>query len=101
MSHALLARGVERGEKVVWCGKNSIGVIRLMHAARKIGATAVPLNYRFAPEEAAYVVDNCDAQGICEHPCIDHPRVVLRLYGEMGKPVDATLVGFVPDLPVH
>ena len=32
-----------------------------MHAARKVGAVAVPLNYRLTPEEAQYVVDNSDA----------------------------------------
>ena len=40
---------------------NSLEVVAVTHAARKIGATAVPLNYRLTPEEAAYVVDNCDA----------------------------------------
>jgi fatty-acyl-CoA synthase/long-chain acyl-CoA synthetase len=61
LGHALLARGVRPGGKVVWCGMNSIGVVCLAHAARKIGATAVPLNYRLTPDEAAYVVDDCDA----------------------------------------
>jgi fatty-acyl-CoA synthase/long-chain acyl-CoA synthetase len=61
LSHALRARGVRSGDKLVWCGMNSIGVVTLVHAARKIGATAVPLNYRLTPEEAAYVVDHCDA----------------------------------------
>jgi fatty-acyl-CoA synthase/long-chain acyl-CoA synthetase len=61
LAHALCDRGIRAGDKVVWCGANSIGVVCLVHAARKIGATAVPLNYRFSPEEAAYVVDHCDA----------------------------------------
>jgi fatty-acyl-CoA synthase/long-chain acyl-CoA synthetase len=61
LCHALRARGVRPGDKLVWCGMNSIGVVSLMHAARKLGATAVPLNYRLTPEEAAYVVDHCDA----------------------------------------
>jgi fatty-acyl-CoA synthase/long-chain acyl-CoA synthetase len=61
LGHALGARGVRPGDKVVWCGMNSIGVVTMVHAARKIGATAVPLNYRLTPEEAAYVVDHCDA----------------------------------------
>jgi acyl-CoA synthetase (AMP-forming)/AMP-acid ligase II len=61
LCHALRARGVKPGDKVVWCGMNSIGVTTLVHAARKIGATGVPLNYRLTPEEAAYVVDHCDA----------------------------------------
>ena len=33
----------------------------MVNAARKIGVTAVPLNYRLSPEEAAYVTDHCDA----------------------------------------
>ncbi len=61
LANLMRARGVRWGDKVVWCGRNSPGIVRMMHAARKIGATAVPLNYRLSPEEAAYVVDNCDA----------------------------------------
>ena len=34
----------------------------MTHAARKIGAVAVPLNYRLSPDEAAYVIDNSDAE---------------------------------------
>ncbi len=45
----------------MWCGQNSPGVVTLVNAARKVGATAVPLNYRLSPEEAAYVTDHCDA----------------------------------------
>ncbi|MBQ62420.1 MAG: hypothetical protein CMQ19_10130 [Gammaproteobacteria bacterium] len=48
--------------KIVWCGQNSSWIVAMMHAARKIGCIAVPLNYRLAPEEAAYVVDNSDAE---------------------------------------
>ncbi len=33
----------------------------MVNAARKIGVTAVPLNYRLSAEEAAYVTDHCDA----------------------------------------
>jgi long-chain acyl-CoA synthetase len=61
LANALLGLGTGRGDKVVWCGQNSIGLVKMMHAARKIGATAVPLNYRLTPEEAAYVIDNSDA----------------------------------------
>ncbi len=61
LAHVLLDRGVRRGDKIAWCGMNSVGVVRVIHAARVLGATAVPINYRFAPEEAAYVVDHCDA----------------------------------------
>ena len=61
LAHVLADRGLGPGVKVAWCGQNSEGVVTLVHAARKIGATAVPLNYRFSDEEAAFVTDHSDA----------------------------------------
>jgi fatty-acyl-CoA synthase/long-chain acyl-CoA synthetase len=61
LGHVLIDLGVQRGQKVVWCGQNSPSLVAMMHAARKIAATAVPLNYRLAADEALYVVDNSDA----------------------------------------
>ena len=62
LANVLLDLGVRPGEtKVVWCGQNSIGLVTIINAARKLGVTAVPLNYRLSDEEAAYVTDHCDA----------------------------------------
>jgi fatty-acyl-CoA synthase/long-chain acyl-CoA synthetase len=61
LAHVLLGLGVKPGEKVIWCGPNSPGVLRAVAALPKIGAVMVPLNYRFTPDEAAYVVGNSDA----------------------------------------
>ena len=55
LANALLSLGVGPGDKVIWCGANSSGIVRIVHAMRKLGATAVPLNYRLTSEEAAYV----------------------------------------------
>jgi acyl-CoA synthetase (AMP-forming)/AMP-acid ligase II len=65
LANALRALGVRRGDKVVWCGQNSPGVVRIVHACRKLGAVAVPLNYRLTPDEAQYVVDDSDAVMAC------------------------------------
>jgi fatty-acyl-CoA synthase/long-chain acyl-CoA synthetase len=62
LANVLTMLGGRAGEtKVVWCGQNSPGVVTLINAARKLGITAVPLNYRLSDEEAAYVADHCDA----------------------------------------
>src|SRR5690606_12289323 len=53
LGNALHGLGIRPGETVVWCGMNSPGVVRMMHAARKAGVTSVPLNYRLTPEAAA------------------------------------------------
>ncbi len=61
LANTLLGVGVKPGDKVVWCGQNSPGLVVMVNAASKLGITAVPLNYRLSDEEAAYVTDHCDA----------------------------------------
>jgi acyl-CoA synthetase (AMP-forming)/AMP-acid ligase II len=61
LASVLRGVGVGQNTKVVWCGQNSTGVVLMVNAARKLGATAVPLNYRLSDEEAAYVTDHSDA----------------------------------------
>src|SRR4029453_6399444 len=50
----MLALGVRARDRVIWCGMNSPEVVAMTHAARKIRATAVPLNYRLAAAGGAY-----------------------------------------------
>jgi len=61
VAHGLLALGALQGDRIVWCGPNSLEVLAVIHAARKAGLVAVPLSYRFNAEEMQYVVDNSDA----------------------------------------
>jgi acyl-CoA synthetase (AMP-forming)/AMP-acid ligase II len=62
VANLLLSLGSGPGKKVLWCGPNSPQVVAVMGAARKIGAVAVPLNYRLTPEEALYVINHSDAE---------------------------------------
>jgi len=62
LANVLADRGVGRRTKIVWCGQNSIGVVTAIDAAAKLGATAVPLNYRLSDDEAAFVTDHSDAR---------------------------------------
>src|ERR671910_167078 len=61
LAHALRALGMQPGERLVWCGPNSLEVVTTIHAARKAGQIAVPLSYRFNADEMQYVIDNSDA----------------------------------------
>jgi len=61
LAHGLVAAGARPGERLVWCGPNSLEVLATIHAARKLNLVAVPLSYRFNAEEMAYVVDNSEA----------------------------------------
>jgi acyl-CoA synthetase (AMP-forming)/AMP-acid ligase II len=62
LANALASLGVGPGEKVIWCGPNSPQVVAVISAARKLGAVAVPLNYRLTSEEARYIVIHSDAR---------------------------------------
>src|SRR6478736_8032822 len=61
VAHGLRDQGAQQGDRIVWCGPNSLEVIAVIHAARKAGLVAVPLSYRFNAEEMQYVIDNSDA----------------------------------------
>ena len=61
LANALASVGVGPGDKVIWCGPNSPRVVAVINATRKIGAVAVPLNYRLTAEEAQYIIVHSDA----------------------------------------
>jgi acyl-CoA synthetase (AMP-forming)/AMP-acid ligase II len=92
----LVDLGVAPGDKIVWCGQNSTGIVEMMNAARKIGATAVPLNYRLSDEEAAYVVDHCDATTV--YVDAEYAATFERIRSEIPKVVNFTVFdGDAPD----
>jgi acyl-CoA synthetase (AMP-forming)/AMP-acid ligase II len=62
LGNALASLGAGPGQKVIWCGPNSLQVVACVSATRKIGATSVPLNYRLTAEEARYIVAHSDAR---------------------------------------
>jgi acyl-CoA synthetase (AMP-forming)/AMP-acid ligase II len=73
IGNLLLSLGAGPGRKVLWCGPNSPEVVAVISATRKIGAVAVPLNYRLTPEEALYVINHSDA----EIAYVDHEHVPM------------------------
>jgi acyl-CoA synthetase (AMP-forming)/AMP-acid ligase II len=64
LAHGLLSAGCRPGERLVWCGPNSLEVLTTIHAARKCNLVAVPLSYRFNADEMQYVIDNSDATAV-------------------------------------
>ncbi|MEM9033986.1 MAG: AMP-binding protein [Actinomycetota bacterium] len=112
VASALHRRGVRPGDKVMWCGANSIKLLAFTHAARKAGCVAVPLNYRLSAEEAGYVVENSDSvfawvdaeyAGLFAAiaPGIPRLRTVVVFDGdaEQGQLTEAELLDGVPVEP--
>jgi len=61
LAHGLLHLGLTSGDRIVWCGPNSVEVLVVLHAARKIGLVAVPLAYRFTGDEMRHVIADSGA----------------------------------------
>jgi len=58
----LHAQGVRKGDRVAILMLNRPEFVETTLAANAIGAIAVPVNFRLAPEEAAYVLRHSDAK---------------------------------------
>jgi acyl-CoA synthetase (AMP-forming)/AMP-acid ligase II len=61
LAHGLRNLGLGPGDRIVWCGPNSLEVLVVLHAARKLGLVAVPLAYRFTPDEMRHVITDSGA----------------------------------------
>lgn len=62
VANALAALGVSKGERVAFLGKNHPLYFEALLGAAKIGAVMTPVNWRLAPPEVAYILDNCQAR---------------------------------------
>jgi len=54
LANALQARGIRRGDRVAVLGLNSLELVESWLAALRLGAIAVPVNFRMREEELAY-----------------------------------------------
>jgi acyl-CoA synthetase (AMP-forming)/AMP-acid ligase II len=62
VAHALIGEGLAKGDRFALLSKNSIEHALLFFAASKAGAPPVPLNYRLAPPELAYIINDAGAK---------------------------------------
>ena len=62
IANALAARGIAPGERVALLSKNSIELALWYYACSKAGVVPVPLNYRLAPPEWSYIVNDAGAR---------------------------------------
>ena len=62
LANAFSSTGIEKGDRVAVLSKNSIEYVLLYYAASKVGVVPVPLNYRLAPLEWAYIINDSRAK---------------------------------------
>jgi fatty-acyl-CoA synthase len=56
--------GVGRGDRVAHLGYNSPELLELLFACARLGAMLVPLNWRLAPPEHAWILRNCEPRAV-------------------------------------
>jgi acyl-CoA synthetase (AMP-forming)/AMP-acid ligase II len=95
LANGLGALGAQRGDRLVWCGPNSLEVLTTIHAARKAHLTAVPLSYRFNADEMAYVIDNSDATTVVVDA--EQAPLIARVRDQLPKV--RAVVGYGGELP--
>ncbi|PGY15860.1 long-chain-fatty-acid--CoA ligase [Bacillus sp. AFS031507] len=60
LANGLLVQGVNKGDKLALMMKNSDHFVFTFFAAAKIGAVAVPVNFRLTASEVHYILDQSD-----------------------------------------
>ena len=62
VANGLLARGLERGDRVVMFCENSVEAYLAKLGVAKAGLTVVPINPMLAPDVIAYLIDRVEPQ---------------------------------------
>jgi fatty-acyl-CoA synthase len=95
LAGALARRGVSSGDRVALIMGNRPEFIETMLAANLLGAIAVPVNFRLAGPEAAYILDDSGAVVLVADP-IGRPVAAAALGHAVNKPV-VVVTGDSPD----
>jgi acyl-CoA synthetase (AMP-forming)/AMP-acid ligase II len=68
IANALVDAGLEVGDRLSILSKNSIEMALLYYACSRAGVVPVPLNYRLAPPEWAYIIEDSDSKLLVAQP---------------------------------
>ena len=58
----LQARGLAKGDRIAWLGKNARLYFELFYSAARLGVVTVPIGWRLAAPEIAYIVQDTGAK---------------------------------------
>ncbi|MFT3852903.1 MAG: long-chain fatty acid--CoA ligase [Ilumatobacteraceae bacterium] len=67
VARALLTLGVRRGDRVGMLMLNSVEFMELVFATAKLGAIAVPINFRLGGAEVGYILDDAGCDVLAYH----------------------------------
>jgi fatty-acyl-CoA synthase len=65
------ALGIAEGERVAVVSHNSARLLELLYAVPSFGRVLVPVNFRLAPADFAYIVEHCGARVLLADPEVE------------------------------
>ncbi|AFM14945.1 acyl-CoA synthetase (AMP-forming)/AMP-acid ligase II [Mycolicibacterium chubuense NBB4] len=78
LARALHSHGVEAGDRVLILMLNRPEFIESFLAINKLGAIAVPVNFRMTPSEIAYLVSDCEARVVITESVLAKVATAVR-----------------------
>ncbi len=100
LANALAERGVRRGDRVAVFGLNSIELVESWLAALRLGAIAVPVNFRLVADEIAYLLTDSGASAVVVDAALaptleaarqsaDSVHTVITIGGDLQEVIDS------------
>jgi fatty-acyl-CoA synthase len=77
----LQKRGVQKGDRVAYIAPNTHAQLESYYAVPILGAVLVPINYRLAPSDFAYILNHSGARVACVHS--DYVEAVEAIRSEV------------------
>jgi acyl-CoA synthetase (AMP-forming)/AMP-acid ligase II len=75
---ALLEMGLKKGDRIAWVGKNSDLYFTLFYGAARAGVVMVPIGWRLAPAEWAFIINDTEAKILFVGPGFESAAVALE-----------------------
>jgi fatty-acyl-CoA synthase len=95
LAHVLAGLGVAHGDRVAYLGPNHPTFLEALFATGQLGAVFVPLNWRLAAPELAYIVADCGADVLISASTVEGLRVRATI--ALADEYEALLAGATVD----
>ncbi|KUH85733.1 MULTISPECIES: fatty-acid--CoA ligase FadD5 [unclassified Mycobacterium] len=92
LAGALSRRGVKFGDRVLILMLNRTEFIESFLAINKLGAIAVPVNFRMTPPEIAFLVSDCQAEVVITEAVLANVATAVRDFGDAGATLTTVIV---------
>lgn len=93
----LRQRGVKAGDRVALFMKNSPAFLEAVFAASHVGAVLVPINFRLAPDEVDYILQDSGAVLLLRDAEFDHWTPAVPATIHLGAAAQRDLSSLAPD----